>query len=62
MKRLFYFNLLLVFLVVCACSHSVFYYSKYSVTIKNSEGKTALDYAEEAYKGNLLDLLKKERT
>jgi ankyrin repeat protein len=33
-----------------------------SVTIKNSEGKTALDYAEEAYSGNLLDLLKKERT
>jgi ankyrin repeat protein len=29
MKRLFYFNILLVFWVVCACSHSVFYYSKY---------------------------------
>jgi ankyrin repeat protein len=29
MKRLFYSNILLVFLVVGACGHSVFYYSKY---------------------------------
>jgi ankyrin repeat protein len=29
LKRLLYLNILLVFLVVCACSHSVFYYSKY---------------------------------
>jgi len=32
-----------------------------SVTLKNSEGKSALDYAEELYSGEILDLVKKER-